>query len=130
MPKLEARVNHSEPRRPRRTRSLRPERRDGERDRRLLDATMKYRGEFMKVELYDLSESGAYIVAPCMPAYSDSVTITIELFHLGATVMITGRVRRIDLSSRALERRGGFAIEFTRFYSTWGRDNLRQHLAA
>ena len=131
MPNNEAQVNESAPRLRRKRAGLkRPERRLGERDRRLLEATMKYRGEFMNVELFDLSETGAYIVAPCVPAFAESVTLTVELVHLGATVMITGRVRRVGLSSRVLERSGGFAIQFTRFYSDWGRNNLRQHLAA
>lgn len=105
-------------------------RRTGYRDRRMLDATLKYRGEYMQVDLFDLSESGAYLVGPCTPTLADSVTINIELPHLACTVMITGRVRRVGLSSRALERQGGFGIEFTRFYTQVGQNSLEQYLAA
>ncbi len=104
-------------------------RRTAERDRRLLDGTMKYRGQFHHVELRDLSASGAYAVAPVTPALTDSITLSIDMPHLGSTVMVTGRVRRVGLSSRALERAGGFAIEFTRFYTPVGRQTLGAHLA-
>ena len=131
MPSQDQTVNASkQPGRPRRLRSKRPERRLGERDRRLLDATMKYRGEFVKVELYDLSETGAYVVAPDMPMLCDSVTFTIDRPQQACAIMITGRVRRVGLSCRALAKRGGFGVEFTRFYSKVGRMSLEQHLAA
>ena len=104
------------------------ERRTRDRDRRLLEATMKYRGQFHHVEVRDLSLSGAYAVAGLTPDLADSVTLNIELPHLGGTVMITGRVRRVGLGSRALERQGGFGIEFTRFYTSVGRQTLQHHL--
>ena len=106
------------------------ERRSGNRDRRILEATMKYRGGFHHVDVHSLSESGLYVVGSIMPRMTDSITLNIDLPHLGGSVMITGRVRRVGLGSRALERQGGFGIEFTRFYTTVGRQTLLQHLYA
>jgi len=104
------------------------ERRTKSRDRRLLDATMKYRGQFHHIEVRDLSLAGAFAVAPVTPEMADSITLNIELPLLGSTVMITGRVRRVGLSSRAMERAGGFGVEFTRFYSSVGLESLQHHL--
>ena len=106
------------------------ERRTKNRDRRLLEATMKYRGEFHHVEVRDLSLAGAFAVAPVIPGLADSITLNIDLPHMGGTVMITGRVRRVGLGSREFEREGGFGLEFTRFYSSVGQETLQQHLDA
>lgn len=106
-----------------------PERRVAARDRRLLEATVKYRGQFHHLEVHDLSESGAWAIGPFVPALADALTLNIDMPHLGGSVMITGRVRRVGLSNRALARQGGFGIEFTRFYSPVGRQTLQSHLA-
>jgi hypothetical protein len=106
-----------------------PDRRGGQRDRRMLEATVKYQGQFHHLEVHNLSETGAYAVAPFTPMLADSLTLNIDMPHLGGSVMISGRVRRIGLSSRALQRQGGFGIEFTRFYSPAGRQCLSAHLA-
>ena len=106
------------------------DRRAADRDRRLLEGTMKYRGQFHHVEVHSLSESGAYAVGPITPELTDAIVLNIDLPHLGGSVMITGRVRRVGLGSRSMERRGGFAIEFTRFYSQFGRDTLTDHISA
>jgi hypothetical protein len=111
-----------------RVRHKRRNRRTADRDRRMLDGTLKYRGQFLEVELHNLSESGAFAVAPITPRLADLVTINIDLPELGRTVMITGRVRRVGLSSRALSLPGGFGIEFTRFYSQDGQKTLHEHL--
>lgn len=105
------------------------ERRAGSRDRRLLDGTMKYRGEFTGVEVINLSQHGAFIQAPFTPELYDIVTLTIGLPDSGS-VMISGRVRRVSLHSKVLQRQGGFGIEFTRFYTTVGKSELGSHLAA
>ena len=110
------------------TRKPAKERRTKGRDRRLLEATMKYRGEFHHVEVRDLSLAGAFAIAPVIPVLADSITLNIELPLTGETVMITGRVRRVGLSSRSLEQPGGFGLEFTRFYSSLGRQCLEHHL--
>ena len=110
------------------TRKPTRERRTKGRDRRLLGATMKYRGQFHHVEVRDLSLAGAFAVAPVIPGLADSITLNIELPLTGQTVMITGRVRRVGLTNRALEQPGGFGLEFTRFYSHLGRQSLEQHL--
>jgi hypothetical protein len=106
------------------------ERRAGSRDRRLLDGTMKYRGEFAGVEVINLSEHGAYIQAPFTPELYDIVTLTIGLPDAGGSVMISGRVRRVSLHSKVLQRHGGFGVEFTRFYTSVGKSELGTHLAA
>ena len=106
------------------------ERRQAGRDRRILDGTMKYQGQFLQAEIADVSESGAYVVAAAMPELADCVTLSIELPGLGGSVMVTGRVRRVTLSSRALRRPGGFGIQFTRYYTSVGRNTLKDHLAA
>jgi Tfp pilus assembly protein PilZ len=106
------------------------ERRGAERDRRILEGTMKYQGQYMTVEVVDVSENGAYVVAPTMPEFSDCVTLSIGLPQLGGSVMVTGRVRRVAMSSRALSRPGGFGIQFTRYYTSTGKDTLHAHLAA
>ncbi|MBN2496162.1 MAG: PilZ domain-containing protein [Deltaproteobacteria bacterium] len=113
-----------------RIRLIRRERRGAERDRRLLEGTLKYRGDFCSVELLDLSAQGAFVTGPALPGLSDSVTINIDLPLGGGTVMISGRVRRVAMGSRALERAGGFGVEFTRFYSQAGQSSLRRYLAA
>ncbi len=104
------------------------ERRSSGRDMRMLDGTMKYRGEFHHVEIHNISESGAWAVAPVTVGLSDCVTINVDLPELGGTVMITGRVRRVGLSSRALDRQGGFGLQFTRFYTGEGKAVLKTHL--
>ncbi len=111
-------------------RKSRRERRDAGRDRRILDGTMKYRGEFMNIEVVDVSESGAFIIGPTVPEFSDSVTLAIELPAVGGSVMVSGRVRRVTMSSRIMRRSGGFGIEFTRYYTQVGQDSLHKHLAA
>jgi Tfp pilus assembly protein PilZ len=110
--------------------NVRRERRGGQRDRRLLEGTMKYRGDFAQVEIVNLSDGGAYVVANQTPELADLVTLNIELPCLGCSVMISGRVRRVAPGSRAIPRAGGFGVQFTRFYSRVGRDSLQQHLAA
>ena len=106
------------------------ERRAGHRDRRVLEGTMKYRGDFIPVEVIDLSEHGAYLLAPIMPELCDIVTINIGLAGLGNSVMISGRVRRVALGSRVMSRPGGFGVQFTRFYTRVGRHALQEHLVA
>jgi hypothetical protein len=44
--------------------------------------------------------------------------------------MVTGRVRRVSLSSKLLPKSGGFGVEFTRFYTRVGLEELKNHLAA
>lgn len=102
------------------------ERRERDRDRRVLDGTLKYRGEFHAVEVLNVSEAGAFAVAPITPDLADAITLNIQLPD--GSVMITGRVRRVGLSSRNPERQGGFGIEFTRFYTPIGRESLCTHL--
>lgn len=111
-------------------RTSRRDRRAGQRDRRLLNGTMKYRGEFVHVEVMNLSQAGAYVVATQTPALSDSVTLSILLPCCGSTLTVTGRVRRVGLGSRALSQPGGFGVQFTRFFSQVGREDLHHHLAA
>lgn len=106
------------------------ERRAGRRDRRVLEGTMKYQGDFIPVEVIDLSEHGAYVLAPIMPELCDIVTINIGLAGIGNSVMISGRVRRVALGSRVMSRPGGFGIQFTRFYTRVGRHALKEHLVA
>ncbi|MBW1872876.1 MAG: PilZ domain-containing protein [Deltaproteobacteria bacterium] len=106
------------------------ERRQTGRDRRILDGTMKYQGQYMHVEVANLSESGAYVIAAAMPELADCVTLSIGLPGIGSSVMVSGRVRRVALSSRALHRPGGFGIQFTRYYTSVGRNTLKDHLAA
>lgn len=106
------------------------ERRAGRRDRRVLEGTMKYQGDFIPVEVIDLSEHGAYVLAPIMPELCDIVTINIGLAGIGNSVMISGRVRRVALGSRVMSRPGGFGIQFTRFYTRVGRYALKEHLVA
>ncbi len=105
------------------------DRRATHRDRRPLEATMKFGGMFSRVVVANLSEGGAYIITPALPALSDSITLNITLPEEGASVMVSGRVRRVALSSKALQTPGGFGVEFTRFYSPAGRLNLLRHLA-
>jgi len=106
------------------------ERRMARRDRRILEATMKYQGNFVNIEVIDVSESGAYVIAPVLPEFADCVTLAIGLPEVGSSVMVSGRVRRVGLGSRALRQRGGIGIEFTRYYTATGRDCLKRHLAA
>jgi len=106
------------------------ERRAGRRDRRVLEGTMKYQGDFIPVEVIDLSEHGAYVLAPIMPELCDIVTLNIGLAGVGNSVMISGRVRRVALGSRVMSRQGGFGIQFTRFYTGVGRHALKEHLVA
>ena len=106
------------------------ERRAGRRDRRVLEGTMKYQGDFIPVEVIDLSEHGAYVLAPIMPELCDIVTLNIGLAGIGNSVMISGRVRRVALGSRIMSRPGGFGIQFTRFYTRVGRHALQEHLVA
>lgn len=106
------------------------ERRAGRRDRRVLEGTMKYQGDFIPVEVIDLSEHGAYVLAPIMPELCDIVTLNIGLAGIGNSVMISGRVRRVALGSRVMSRQGGFGVQFTRFYTRVGRHALQEHLVA
>ncbi|HOX42346.1 MAG TPA: PilZ domain-containing protein [Myxococcota bacterium] len=107
------------------------DRRGSRRDRRVLDATLKYAGRFSEVEVLDLSERGAFVVADDeVPVLADTLTLAVELPEEGTSVLVVGRVRRVGLSSRELGRRGGFGVEFTRFYSDGGRRSLSRHLAA
>lgn len=108
----------------------RRERRAGGRDRRLLCGTMKYRGEFTAIEVMNLSEAGAYVVATQTPSLSDCVTLSIPLPCCGGGLTVTGRVRRVAPGSRALSQPGGFGLQFTRFFSSVGRTDLQRHLAA
>jgi Tfp pilus assembly protein PilZ len=108
---------------------LRHERRKGRRDRRILDATMKYQGTFSDVEVRDVSQSGAYVVAEAVPSLSDTVTLALDLPSFGGSVLISGRVRRVTLSSRLYERDGGFGVQFTHFYSYSGKEILCKHLS-
>ncbi len=103
------------------------ERRTSGRSRILLEGTLKYAGQFVQVDITDLSESGAMVRCPVLPEFSDSATLAIRLPD-GGPIMVTGRVRRFSLGSR--ECCGGFGIEFTRFYTQSGREMLREHLAA
>jgi hypothetical protein len=95
-----------------------------------MDGTMKYQGEYISVEVIDLSEHGAYVLAPIMPELCDVVTLNIGLSGVGDSVMISGRVRRVTLGSRIMRRPGGFCIQFTRFYTRVGRHALKEHLVA
>lgn len=103
------------------------ERRASVRSRNLLEGTLKWAGQFVQVDITDLSESGAMVRCPVLPDFSDCATLSIRLPD-GGPVMVTGRVRRFALGSR--DSYGGFAIEFTRFYTQAGREMLREHLAA
>lgn len=103
------------------------DRRLGQRDRQILDGIMKYRGEFMPVEILNLSDKGAFVVAPTVPALADAVTLTVDLPQLGMGVMVTGRVRRVTMGSRIFDCEGGFGVEFVRFYSPVGPSSLREH---
>jgi len=105
-------------------------RRAGQRDRRLLSGTMKYRGEFTTIEVMNLSEAGAYVVASQTPALSDCVTLSIPLPCCGGGLTVIGRVRRVAPGSRALSQPGGFGLQFTRFFSSVGRADLQRHLVA
>lgn len=107
----------------------RRERRTTSRDRRILEGTIKYQGCFFNVEVTDVSESGAYLVAPVVPEHADCLTLAIGLPALGKSVMVSGRVRRVGLGSRVQHRPGGFGIQFTRFFSRGGHDSLKEHLA-
>jgi PilZ domain. len=104
------------------------ERREGQRDRRILDATMKYRGTFSGVEVRDVSQSGAYVVADAVPCLSDTITLALDLPTLGGSVLVSGRVRRVTIGSRIFERDGGFGVQFTHFYSHSGKDILHRHI--
>jgi hypothetical protein len=107
------------------------ERRGSRRDRRLLEASLKYAGRFSEVEVHELSERGAWVVAEDeVPVLSDAVTLVVDLPEAGASVMVVGRVRRVGLTSRVLGRRGGFGIEFTRFFTEGGKHTLSRYLAA
>ncbi len=108
---------------------LRHERREGRRDRRILDATMKYQGTFTDVEVKDVSQSGAYVVAEAIPCLSDTVTLALDLPSFGGSVLVSGRVRRVTVSSRLYERDGGFGVQFTHFYSYSGKEILCKHLS-
>lgn len=105
-----------------------PERREGNRDRRVLDATMKYQGAYSGVEVLDVSESGAFVVAGAVPNLSDTVTLALDLPSLGGSIMVSGRVRRVTMGSRIYKRDGGFGVQFTHFYSHSGEQLLRQHI--
>jgi Tfp pilus assembly protein PilZ len=105
------------------------ERREGWRDRRILDATMKYQGIFSGVEVRDVSQSGAYVVAEAVPNLSDTVTLALDLPTVGGMVLVSGRVRRVTIGSRVNARDGGFGVQFTQFYSHSGKDILRKHLS-
>jgi Tfp pilus assembly protein PilZ len=104
------------------------ERREGQRDRRILDATMKYQGAFSGVEVRDVSQSGAYVVADAVPCLSDTVTLALDLPSLGGSILVSGRVRRVTIGSRLYKRDGGFGVQFTHFYSYSGEEILRRHL--
>ena len=106
------------------------ERRTTPRDRRILDGTIKYQGCFLNVEVTNVSESGAYVVAPVVPEQADCITLAIGLPSLGTSVMVTGRVRRVGIGSRVMHRPGGFGIQFTRYYTRVGHSSLKEHLAA
>ena len=123
-------MNSTPPIQPKSVKRPNRERRAGHRDRRVLEGTMKYRGDFIPVEVIDLSENGAYLLAPIMPELCDIVTINIGLAGLGNSVMISGRVRRVALGSRVMSRPGGFGVQFTRFYTRVGRHSLQEHLVA
>jgi Tfp pilus assembly protein PilZ len=105
------------------------ERRAARRDRRVLGGTMKYRGQFMSVEILNLSSGGAYLVAPTVPDRADTVTIVLDLPLSDGPVMVAGRVCGMTLSSRTLDRPAGFGVRFTRFFTTLGQDCLQKHLA-
>jgi hypothetical protein len=107
------------------------ERRGAQRDCRVLEATLKYAGRFCEVEVLDLSEGGAFVVAEDeVPCLADALTLAVELPDEGTSVLVIGRVRRVGLTSRELGRRGGFGVEFTRFYSDEGKRSLSRYLAA
>jgi hypothetical protein len=106
------------------------DRRAGIRDRRILTGTLKYFGEFLPVDIQNLSETGAYLVGPAIPRLDDCLILTFDLPSADGAVMVAGRVRRVTLESRVLERPSGFGIEFTRFFSAPGRRLLQTHLAA
>jgi hypothetical protein len=108
--------------------SLRHERREGQRDRRILDATMKYQGAFSGVEVRDVSQSGAYVVAEAVPCLSDTVTLALDLPAIGGSVLVSGRVRRVTMGSRLYDRDGGFGVQFTHFYSHSGEEILHRHI--
>jgi Tfp pilus assembly protein PilZ len=110
-------------------RMFRRERRGTRRDRRVLGGTMKYQGQFMSVEVLNLSRGGAYVVAPTIPDQADTVTITLDLPLSDGPVMVTGRVCGMTLSSRSLDRPAGFGIRFTRFFTAVGQNCLEKHLA-
>ncbi len=106
------------------------ERRSSERDRRLLEGTIKYQGRFFPVEILDLSENGAFLSAPVLPEWSDSVTLVVCLPDGVNSVMVSGRVRRFGLGSRNQDRSGGFGVQFTRFFTRAGQESLHRHLVA
>ncbi len=106
------------------------ERRTGKRDWRILEGTMKYQGEYTQIEVINLSDNGAYVIAPCVPQLSDGVTLTIVFPGLGSSIMVTGRVRRVSPGSKVLQKLGGFGLQFTRFYTNAGLKVLNKHLTA
>ena len=105
------------------------ERRSSGRDRRILDGIMKYCGDFLPIELMDLSENGAYIHSPNItPSLLDSLTVSIDFPQLGCSVTVVGRVRRVGLGSREFDQKSGFGLQFTRYFTPVGQDMVRQHL--
>jgi hypothetical protein len=103
------------------------ERRSSSRSYTILEGTLKYAGRFVPVDITSLSESGAMVHAPLLPDYADTTSLVISLPD-GRKIMVSGRVRRFTPGDRHLP--GGFAIEFTRFYSSAGQQALRENLAA
>ena len=106
------------------------ERRSSQRDRRLLEGTMKFRGRFSEVEILDISSSGALLSTSDLPDWHDVVALTFSLPETGETVMVAGRVCRFVPQSRFQHRAARIAVRFTRFFSRTGSEALSRHLAA
>ncbi len=101
----------------------RRERRSQIRDFRPLSGTMKYQGMFYPVVFRNIGLGGALVsVEPsaCVPAVCDGVNLTVDLGPLRGSLMLGARVRSVS--------RSGIGLEFVRFYSRPGRENLARHL--
>ncbi len=108
----------------------RRERRVSPRDGRKLHGTIKYRGNYKKVTISSLNEKGAYVIVDDVLHLGDGVCLSIRLPGEGETVMVTGEVRRVGLSSRIQNRPSGFGLAFTRYYTQMGKHSIERHLSS
>ncbi|NMB73678.1 MAG: PilZ domain-containing protein [Myxococcales bacterium] len=101
----------------------RRERRSQIRDFRPLTGTMKYQGTFYPLVFRNIGLGGALVSVDspsCVPTVSDGVNLTVDLGPLRGSLMLGARVRSVS--------RSGIGLEFVRFYSRPGRENLARHL--